>query len=607
MTVSRFFSQAIPFRRQEGSEALPKLHLPYWVLILLALAASEAMLTSHALEVVKTGAFLDTDDAMRAVQVRDLLAGQAWFDMTAYRLDPPRGVFSHWSRIVDAPLAVGELLLRFFLSEPMAELGARLLFPMAMLAALFALSPWFARTLDAKANAALAVLLAVYSQLYSQFLPGRIDHHAPQIVLLMACAGCFLRGLNSAQARWMAGASFVMAVSMAISLENLPFFAVMLLALPSLFVIDGDKMRAQLAWFAAASVVAFPAAYAATIAPQRYGLTACDAYSAVHILSIAVGVAGLAALAALSERLASVASRAAAIAVIGAMVGATFLEIAPQCVGDPLGGVDPLVRDIWLAHVNEALPLWRDWHKAPVLVIATAVPVILAMIAGAVRFARARGLSRRRWGVALALMSIGFALGFFWQVRIFTSVTPLAMAPLIGVASGLAERLGARFGPATRALIAIVACIVMSPVGLAALLPTPANAKSAEKSERVCLTPEALSPLRGLPPGRVAASLDFGPYVLAYTPHGVFAGPYHRDNHGNRVVIDAFLAEPRQAETILREAGATLVLWCAHEPLGFADRAPDGLAAKLSRGEAPDWLERLPQSTEVLAVYAVRK
>jgi hypothetical protein len=562
-------------RNGEGNGRLPKIRVPQWAFILLALVAAQAMLAPHSLELVKTRAFFDTDDAMRAVQVRDLLAGQAWFDMTAYRLDPPHGVFSHWTRIVDAPLAALELPLGVFLSPPSAELGARFLFPLLLLAALFALSPWFARTLDDKANPYLAVLLALLSgALFTQFLPGRIDHHAPQIVLLMAAAGSFLRGLDAAAARWMAPASLAMALSMAISLENLPFFAVMLIALPLLFVIDGERMRAPLAWFTASSALAFPATYAATVAPPRYGLTACDAYSAAHIVSIGVGVAGLGALAALSPRLGGAASRAAAVGAVGVAVGATFLEIAPQCVGDPLGGVDPLVRNLWLSHVTEALPLWKSWTKAPGAVIATAVPVLLALLAAAARVASEQGLARRRWAVALGLIAMGFALGFFWQVRIFTSVTPLAMAALVGVACGLAQRFGAGFMPMTRMLIAIAACILMSPVGLAALLPAPASAKTGEMNERACLKPEALAPLKNLPPARVAASFDFGPYVLAYTPHSAFAGPYHRDNRGNRIVIDAFLSEPQQAAKILRDAGATLVLWCAYEPGGFASRAP---------------------------------
>ena len=46
------------------------------------------------------GPSLSTDDAMRLVQVRDWLAGQSWFDLTQYRLDPPSGVDMHWLSLI---------------------------------------------------------------------------------------------------------------------------------------------------------------------------------------------------------------------------------------------------------------------------------------------------------------------------------------------------------------------------------------------------------------------------------------------------------------------------------------------------------------------------
>lgn len=607
-----------------------ELRLPLWATVLLAALAAQALLASHMADVLSTGAFFDTDDAMRAVQVRDLLAGQSWFDMTAWRLDPPQGVFSHWSRIVDAPLAGLQLLFRLFLNPSHAELATRIVFPFALLIALFSLTPWAARILDPAAVRPLAVLLALLSgAVYTQFLPGRIDHHAPQIVLLMATLGCFLRGLDPAHARAMAPANLAMALSMAISLENLPFFAAILAALPALYVLDGEKMRAPLAWFAASALVAFPVTMAATVAPSRYLLSACDAYSAVYFATVLVGALSMGALAMLATRLSSSAKRAAAVGVVGALVGATYAGIAPQCLGDPLGGVDPLVRDIWLSHVTEALPLWRSWRNSPNTVIVCAVPVLFGLVAALVAACRGEGLARRRWFVVCGVVGIGFALGFFWQVRIFTSVTPVAMIPLVGVATAVASRLGAQYMPLTRWLFAIVVCIVLSPMGVAAVLPEKEEeaaspppspvvlapkAKAGDKSAaaeikgaHACLTPEALAPLRGLAPGRIAASFDLGPYILAYTPHGVFAGPYHRDNKGNRVVIDAFLADPAAAETVLRGAGANLVLWCKNEPAGFAKRAPDGLGAMLAKGEAPSWLEPLPQSSDTLLVFAVRR
>src|SRR3954452_14790108 len=67
--------------------------------IVAALVAGALIKASAVLDVWRTGSFIDTDDAMRLVQVRDLLAGQSWFDLTATRLDPP-GTLMHWSRVV---------------------------------------------------------------------------------------------------------------------------------------------------------------------------------------------------------------------------------------------------------------------------------------------------------------------------------------------------------------------------------------------------------------------------------------------------------------------------------------------------------------------------
>ena len=584
---------------------------PLWATVLLAALAAVGITFSQAREVWSTGHFFDTDDAMRAVQVRDLLAGQSWFDMTTWRFDPPMGVFSHWSRVVDVPLAGLELFFRLFLDADHAERATRLVFPLALLATLLGLIAWFTKILSPSASKHVAVLLGLLSgAIFLQFVPGRIDHHAPQIVLLLVSLGLFLRGLDAKEARAMAPASLAMALSIAISLENLPFFAVMLAGLAALFIVDGAKMRAPMGWFAAGALIAFPACFAATVAPARYLLSACDAYSAVHLVALAVGTLGFAALAILGPRLATMRGRAGAVAVIGAAVIAPILVIAPRCVGDPLGGLDPLLRELWLSHVTEATPLLKFWDKTPGLVVAMGLPVVLGFAVALVEAFREQGIARRRWVLVAAAIAIGFAAGM-WQVRVFSSVTPIAMAPLVVAVVAVARRVGASFSAFTRALLAGVLCIGVSPVGLAGILPraeTDANAATVVQAteESLCLKPAALEPLKHLAPARVAASVNLGPYLLAHTHHSVFAGPYHRDNHGNRIVVDAFLAPPDEAEKILRAAGTQMVLWCARDVSDFALRAPNGLGAALARGEIPEWLDPLPESTKQLLVFAVR-
>src|SRR5262245_52628241 len=64
---------------------------------------------------------LSTDDAMRLVEVRDLIAGQGWYDLIQHRVMAPEGLPMHWSRLVDAPLAAIILALQPVIGTSTAE------------------------------------------------------------------------------------------------------------------------------------------------------------------------------------------------------------------------------------------------------------------------------------------------------------------------------------------------------------------------------------------------------------------------------------------------------------------------------------------------------
>lgn len=291
---------------------------------------------SQFAEVWRTGAFFDTDDAMRAVELRDFLAGQDWFDLTAHRLDPPNGVQMHWSRIVDVALAVFQKPFSLFLAPQQAERAMRLLFPFSLLAALLLLSGWLGGLLAGACARLIAICLVTLSApMFSQFAPGRIDHHAPQIVTLTASFALLLRGLDGARAASLGAAAALMALSLAISLET-PFFAPMAGALLWLFVVDGVAARAQLRWFAAGVLVAFPLFFVATVAPSAHTHSACDAFSAPWLAGAIAASLGLMALAFAAPRLVSVRARVIAVAAVVATRLAVFAGIAPRMSGGPL-------------------------------------------------------------------------------------------------------------------------------------------------------------------------------------------------------------------------------------------------------------------------------
>ncbi|MBU3888442.1 hypothetical protein FM996_10170 [Methylosinus sporium] len=591
----------------EAAELRARAHreIPLLAAIVPALAGAALLTLPRARAVWNAGEFYDSDDAMRAVQLRDLLAGQSWFDMTARRLDPPDGLFMHWSRIVDTPLAALDLLFGLFLAPEMAERATRLAFPFLCLALLFALAAFVARVFaDRSARFAAIWLVLLSAPMFVQFTPGRIDHHAPQILLLMATFGLVALGLHPKRPLALAAAAAPLALSLAISLENIPFFIVALATPAILFLVEGKTAARRLLSFALGLLVFAPLTFAATVAPSRYGLSACDAYSAVHIRAVLVGALGFAALAAAAPRLDTLPRRIVGLGLVGAAALGAFLASAPHCLGDPLVALDPLLRDLWLSHVTEAKPL-KAFVSDPALLVSTAAPVLLGLLAATVLAWRERGLARGRWAMLAAAILIGFAAAL-WQIRVFSSVTPLAMVALAGAAAVLSARL-AGVTPLLRWLTIGLLCLFVSPMGLALALQSDGEAAPRE-TRRACLEASAFSGLAALPPARIVAPVDMGAHLLAFTPHHVFAAPYHRDNHGNRLAVETFLAAPAEAERLLRAAGAELLLWCDGGETGNAliERAPNGLAAALARGESLSFLEKIPLERSPFHVFALR-
>lgn len=86
--------------------------------ILVLLGLSMFALAPHARTLLVQG---DNDDIMRWMSVKAWLAGQSWFDMTQYRVEPPEGLSMHWSRYLDAALASFYSLLALALSPEAAE------------------------------------------------------------------------------------------------------------------------------------------------------------------------------------------------------------------------------------------------------------------------------------------------------------------------------------------------------------------------------------------------------------------------------------------------------------------------------------------------------
>jgi len=133
--------------------------------------------------------FGDSDDAVRLVLVRELASGRGWYDQKVLRIQPPDGVWLHWSRLLDAALAAPLWSLEHLIGPARAEVGLRLFWPLILILPMLFAARALVRRFNpepserAAAEIAAGTIALVCLPLYAQFHPGRIDHHNVQILL----------------------------------------------------------------------------------------------------------------------------------------------------------------------------------------------------------------------------------------------------------------------------------------------------------------------------------------------------------------------------------------------------------------------------------------
>jgi hypothetical protein len=223
----------------------------------------------------------------------------------------------------------------------------------------------------------------------------------------------------------------------------------------------------------------------------------------------------------------------------------------------------------------------------------------------------------------------------WWQDYALLLCAALAVALLVARAGAVAGALAAvplgwqlkqwigalrhQHGTGKRALAMagiLLALLPATPFTLATLV-APSKAHSSPQRLAIgtparasgCKIPEAAARLNALPRGDILAPLDIGPRLLLETPHTVVATGHHRAAPAMRAVIDAFTGTPDAARTIMRARGIDYLVFCPDlaEPGLYAHAAPNGFAAQLRAGRAPDWLEPVAMPREVnLKVWKVR-
>ncbi|TPN76855.1 GtrA family protein [Mesorhizobium sp. CU2] len=546
----------------------------------------------------------DNDSMLQLVEVRDLLAGQSWFDLHQYRMGLSGGFLMHWSRLVDGPIALIILATEALgASAQTAERAAQIIWPTLLYGLTIFVIIRAARRFAGTDVAMPSLILSTAGLFFLLiFSPGVIDHHNVQVFLTAASLWLLMEAPFWRPAALLSGVCA--GLTLAVGMETAPYVAVLGICAAVFFILD-ERERLTARGFGLGFAGIATIVFVATIRPSAWSVAQCDAFSSFQFAVAALSGFGIAAIAGMSAG-STVRSRLILMAVLAAIVAAIVVVFFPQCLAPPYAGIDERIRTYWLNDVVEAQPFWSVAVNQPKLMAARYVTPFIAILLIGFQL-RSRRL-RREEAIAAALLVAAFAVSL-WEVRASTFAVAFAVLPLsawiakIRLQAG-AIRIAAAWLVSLNATWAGVAAAAQSVVQK-----TPPQINSDADHAVTCGKPGDFGNLAAMPATTVLASSNLGSGILMFTGHHALAGPYHRNIAGNLAMFDAFMGTPDAARTIIEREHVRLIAICRDntEEISLAKDAPSGLVAQLLRGEAPDWLE-LDSATagKPIEIYKVR-
>jgi hypothetical protein len=546
---------------------------------------------------VQSLALGDTDDNMRLMQVRGLLAGQGWYDLRQYRLSPPGGLDIHWSRLVDLPIAALILIFKPFVGTALAERLACGIAPLLPLSVTMAALGATVRRLVAPTSWPIAVIVLLgCSAALLMFMPLRIDHHGWQLAMLSVTVA----GLTDPRrARGGITVGLSSAASLAIGLELLPYCAMAGAIVTLRWVWDGSEVRRLQGY--ALSLAGGSTAGFVLFAPNANYAMRCDALTPVWLsVTVAAGVL-LFALSWLNP--ASRGMRLAGAAVAGAAIAGGFAALFPHCLSRPEGVSDELA-EMWLNNVREARPIYMHSFR---LGFPLAVLPVIGVIGAGVAAWRAKNAGELVGWVAIGLFTAFAGMMLLWQVRAGGAAQLLSVPGSVALVWIVVPWFLERSSMAVRVLGAVAAFLLVSGLFAGFVVKyvkvdkPQSNRAAVYRANARCASASGMSLLdRTLPPSTLFTHVDLGPRLIVMTHHKGIAGPYHRNERAILDVHHAFTGKPEAFRGIARRYGAQYLLVCPNmaETTVYRARSPDGFYGQLSKGKVPDWLTpvKLPKN-----------
>ncbi len=552
-----------------------------------------------AKDMLGLGKGLTTDDAMRLAEVRDLLAGQAWYDLFQHRVLPPDGLSMHWSRYIDAPMAAFMWLVQPFVGIDMAGRLLAIVWPLSLGLVMILMTASLTRRLFGGQAAFLAVLCIICYEMLSGsgFGVGGTDHHGVQIILMLGLARMITLPDRPMKSGLIGGA--LAALSLAIGLEMIFFIALSGIILVASHILDRNGASDRLMGFASGLAVAAPLLMAGQLAPALWRVAVCDALSPPLLAVTTAAFVASATLVAAGRIVHSPAARTALTAGIGAVVALVLLPVVQPCLAGPYTAMSEEIQRTVLAQIQEVKPAAFYFTTDGGRAIALFLPFYAATVLFAVSV-----IAKRGQGLVLLPFAILAAILSFWQVRMMTMGLPV-IAVAFGAAGVWAmnnPHRAVRIG----GVVFVISVLLSKPLAVLyvkADFSGTAAAKAETKLGNQCSTIEQMAKLDQVPPAILFNPINFGPLILLSSHHSVTSAPYHRSADAFVNGILPFAGDEANLRAAVERTKADYIVLCKDDSHG----AKDSIGSQLAKGQLRPWLTEVPLGSSNLRLLKVER
>jgi hypothetical protein len=556
----------------------------------------------------------DQDSNMRMQQVRDLLAGQGWYDLTLYRYGIDGGTVMHWSRLADMGPAALIWLFSHFMSPQQSETAMTIVYPTLLVVPLFIALAWTTfRNVTAattlQVSGALAFIVFQLFAFWMAFRPGMIDHHNLQIIgtIIFIGAACGQRDTRSGV---IGGAGLIF--GLVVGPDGLPAIAIAIAMLGILWLINPKAEAPFLAGLGGGTFV-FTLLSTLVFIPRPLSTTWCDSWT-LPMSSIFAGLGVFLLIAAyIGTRIANKILLGAVAMAIGCAILGSLLVVFPSC-RNPLPLGDPLIQRYWMSLVFENEPIWGVLTNAPIA-FAQFISPIIALISFWV------GYKKKWFDLTSSLPLIGPIFAAFVFACFYLRGLPMALAlsaPILAAALICAlksapsskDRIKAwlSLSPVLSFAMVAILALFLGPKPSAAVAAKKLAAKKLPKDIYYCISDAQLAQIKRLPVGKIVSSFSQTEYFIRHTKlQAAFAG-YHRAYKTNLEIISWLTARPDSAKAAFIQHNIRYLTYC--KDIGGFDLMaidhPDSLLGVLYQDKPPAWLTPVVPLSRGGMIYEIK-